>query len=960
MQSRNEFEDALNEWSPEVRRKLNQLGYLDGYLKSREIDRRDLVQLGSRDGVDLAARLWADHLDGIVELNSSQLILVLEHLRRHPAAALQALRKTKSRQFAPTLANVSFRVADSVYEDAKALMYRGDIDRAMSRFAMALDEFRFAIESERLTDATLRQAFGKFATAVAFSGRWRKLSAATLIRALDYSERSLDLGNVDVTTIVYRIEILLQAFDLLGDPNFLHRAQGLSRSYPDLVSGTEMAQAEVRLRLALTDVKQVDQATYLRHAEFFLRRSAPGNQFDRMKKVVLEHLVSEVSSGFRPSPREVGIPNGLIAALRGPERERVANVLRDIVGALDPLWRDSGSNSAGVTSAQLLRGLCRSLTLTQNPQDGVRYVEVTAWIARNPEMDRHLHWEAASAALDRGIARADSTLAWEAHDRFVELIDRYPHWPLPRIGLARAVESLRAMPDRRGGWLPQAEDAWREAAQLAIDAPDYREESLGGRNSVFAVEDARGFMSEAFVFKPMAREGATFEAETLEKMARAIGELDREDSFAVPASLAVIPWDGGRPGGVVHVVQRAQGVEIGSLGISGRANALPRTLELLSVFHKATGQPQPGRSPWRTLKANLKLCLRSLISVSDSDSIVSALKKTLPSDLPLVMKRDAHGGNWLQDDAGRIVAIDMESRDYLPIGHDVAQLIEDSVMLPVDRDSWSIRLHEWHRYLMRLGMVPTSRHKLATVYEWFALYRAIWLGTAPEATKAQRRHARELSTWLAAMGDSQIQSVAIQISDLLLRAESREAAVRTQSANHKRTSKGLAYLLRHRGPEVGIPVDNEGFASSELVANYLGVSIEELSGVVEHPAELRFQQVDGQVRALYGHSLPVRIDALIAAERPDRLYHGSSWDRLEGILDKGISPMSRQRVHLSNSTEEALEVGRRHGAGVVFEVEVVTDLDPVPVADGLWVTGPVPASALSLANPFSGFVGRST
>ncbi len=321
------------------------------------------------------------------------------------------------------------------------------------------------------------------------------------------------------------------------------------------------------------------------------------------------------------------------------------------------------------------------------------------------------------------------------------------------------------------------------------------------------------------------------------------------------------------------------------------------------------------------------------------------------------MKRDAHGGNWLRDDMGRIVAIDMESSGFLPVGYDVAQLIEDSAMLPVTAAGWSARMEEWCSYRSRMSLHLGDHISLA-VYEWFALYRALWLGTAPDGSKDQRIHARNLVTWLASESQGSLAAPAASVANLLAHVDDRELSVQRMSSSQGRISRGLAFLLRHRGPSVGVPVDSDGFAPIESIAQYLGVGVDQVSKVVENPAELRFQLVDGHVRALYGHSLDVRVDAMIYAERPEVLFHGSSWDHIQGIVDLGIQPMARQKVHLSNSATDAFRVGKRHGAGVVFAVHISPHLAPVPVADGTWVSGPIPPRDLSLINPYSAFSGR--
>jgi RNA:NAD 2'-phosphotransferase (TPT1/KptA family) len=55
-------------------------------------------------------------------------------------------------------------------------------------------------------------------------------------------------------------------------------------------------------------------------------------------------------------------------------------------------------------------------------------------------------------------------------------------------------------------------------------------------------------------------------------------------------------------------------------------------------------------------------------------------------------------------------------------------------------------------------------------------------------------------------------------------------------------------------------------------------------------------------------------------------------------------------VHLTNTAEEAMAVGRRKGATLVFAIDQSHDEEPV--ADGIWVTARVPPQRLSIINPF--------
>jgi putative RNA 2'-phosphotransferase len=57
---------------------------------------------------------------------------------------------------------------------------------------------------------------------------------------------------------------------------------------------------------------------------------------------------------------------------------------------------------------------------------------------------------------------------------------------------------------------------------------------------------------------------------------------------------------------------------------------------------------------------------------------------------------------------------------------------------------------------------------------------------------------------------------------------------------------------------------------------------------------------DGRIRALYGHSVPGKLE-LAASAPPARLYQGTSPQALGAIRQADLQPMARQYVHLSNN-----------------------------------------------------------
>lgn len=132
----------------------------------------------------------------------------------------------------------------------------------------------------------------------------------------------------------------------------------------------------------------------------------------------------------------------------------------------------------------------------------------------------------------------------------------------------------------------------------------------------------------------------------------------------------------------------------------------------------------------------------------------------------------------------------------------------------------------------------------------------------------------------------------------------------------RRLSKFLSGALRHFPDDVGIALDERGWTDrDDLTAaarrRYDWAEERAVAAVVATDPKGRFEVDSGRIRAAYGHSVPVDLEPTDAPV-PDVLYHGTAPDAVASILEEGLRPMSRQLVHLSESTEDALDVGSRH------------------------------------------------
>ncbi len=142
--------------------------------------------------------------------------------------------------------------------------------------------------------------------------------------------------------------------------------------------------------------------------------------------------------------------------------------------------------------------------------------------------------------------------------------------------------------------------------------------------------------------------------------------------------------------------------------------------------------------------------------------------------------------------------------------------------------------------------------------------------------------------------------------------------------NIEKLSKFISLILRHKPEEVGITLDEHGWANVEDLINGINNSGRKIDKDVleeivrtDNKQRYSFNEDKTKIRANQGHSIPVVID-FKELEPPDTLYHGTATKSIEGIHARGIKPMSRLYVHLSKDFETAKQVGSRHGECVVL------------------------------------------
>lgn len=168
----------------------------------------------------------------------------------------------------------------------------------------------------------------------------------------------------------------------------------------------------------------------------------------------------------------------------------------------------------------------------------------------------------------------------------------------------------------------------------------------------------------------------------------------------------------------------------------------------------------------------------------------------------------------------------------------------------------------------------------------------------------------------------------------------------------ERVSIFLCLILRHKPEEIGIVLDENGWADiDDLIFGMQsrGRNLDRplLDEIVRTDEKRRYVfSPDGRkIRACQGHSVPVDMQFKVEVP-PALLYHGTAKHLLPVIHREGLNPQKRQYVHLSTNKETAIKVGSRHGdpsvitisAGEMHESGVTFYLSE----NGVWLVSHVP------------------
>lgn len=141
--------------------------------------------------------------------------------------------------------------------------------------------------------------------------------------------------------------------------------------------------------------------------------------------------------------------------------------------------------------------------------------------------------------------------------------------------------------------------------------------------------------------------------------------------------------------------------------------------------------------------------------------------------------------------------------------------------------------------------------------------------------------------------------------------------------------KIMAGVLRHFPEKFDLKMDSYGWVSLPAFVDAVRTRNSRLRwlrphhiiGIVSTDPKGRYQIENEKLRATYGHTLEVDLD-LPTENIPEKLYYPTTEEEVEIILETGIKPVDRKKVHLSKTKEDAKKAGSyRVENPVILEID---------------------------------------
>ena len=175
-------------------------------------------------------------------------------------------------------------------------------------------------------------------------------------------------------------------------------------------------------------------------------------------------------------------------------------------------------------------------------------------------------------------------------------------------------------------------------------------------------------------------------------------------------------------------------------------------------------------------------------------------------------------------------------------------------------------------------------------------------------------------------------------------------------------SRIIAGALRHFPDKLRLGMDGHGWVEISQLIDAIGSSrsgfnwlrLHHIQALVATDPRGRYQIDGGMIRAKYGHTIDVNLDDLPVADL-DAYYYPVTEEEADIIIEGGLHPTDRRKVHLSGSIEKATEAGKvRTEEPFILKIDgVKTKKDGIMIYQAgkdVYIADEIDAKYLSKAN----------
>lgn len=324
-------------------------------------------------------------------------------------------------------------------------------------------------------------------------------------------------------------------------------------------------------------------------------------------------------------------------------------------------------------------------------------------------------------------------------------------------------------------------------AELAVQQDEFSRRVLGGRTSVYVIDDPHALLSDTIVLKRNTARNAEREATDAQRFAGFLGTCGADPQFRLPRPIAVVPM---QDSAAVYAMRHARGRELGAFVVDGLRHGKPvdvhlyeRVVDFLAWFHAWSWREGTGIGPnrpvqlLRTVESIARAWTLAVDDPGTYETVCSLMTALVPERAVGLRKKDAHPENWLVSSRGEIVLVDLESTTLLPVFYDFCQLVDDYPFFAVTRHGMEQRkelLQTYERHLEQ-RIPEVSMGDLVDGDDWavacgFTLLRAAFgiarilratanrepttTSSSLRSTTMRREHYVQLIDWFADEGPS--------------------------------------------------------------------------------------------------------------------------------------------------------------------------------------------------------------